>query len=608
MPDIVTQTTAPEVSVSARAEALGASSTRDRRFLVSPWVMAPVLAALAGILINAGVQGQGALSHTGYTAGTGDQTVLTPDGLHLADPGLFANDFFLENSPSPHWFFNLVTAFGHQIGHLSTVYFIYWFVGLVMFGFATALLAKRWVPTHPWAASILFTVVMGLSPWAIVGTGSPMIAAAIPAVAGGFAAYLTCAALLTGRFPLAATAGALTALLHVQQGLVVAILLIASALFQTISRRRPAYALIAGAVASGALTGYGLWGSGFGGSISDFVQVCNEMIPYHCAAHLWSPATLIVAGAVIVLAVVGIRLVPMGDRVLWVTSVGLVAIGLALGLISDALRIPVLGDLAQGANIYRLGAVIVFFTMWGLISYAFSPVGGRRDRGLFLVWLVASAAYLIVPGWQFPNEFGWPTPILLLAVLVVSAWGGRLIGRRPGKWGSRATKLPLTGAWVASVLLLAMAFAGGFLRVQPLDVAIQPNAEIRAWGAAVQKVIPEGDIVLSAPNAMYMRLATLRANIADCKDVPYGGRVYAEWKDRLDDLGGWKVQCRSPYPGAPFNALSASDLDRAAHKYGARFIILEEGQMHNLPGLESLGWVVKLRPVNALQNVVLELV
>lgn len=567
--------------------------------------MAPVFSLLAGVLINSGVQGQGPLAHLGYTAGTGDQLVLSPDGMQMAEPSLFANDFFLESAPEPHWFFNLVTALGHSVDQLSVVYFIYWCIGLVFFGLATALLAQRWAPRMPWVAGAAFIFVMSLAPWAVAGTGTPMIAAGIPAVVGGFAAFLTCASLLTRRFALASVAAIVTSVLHVQQGLVVAIILSATLTIRWISQRRPDPWLLTGAIGSATLVAYGLLGNGFGGAIGDFVLVCDEMIPYHCAAHAWGPRTLLSASLAIILALYSLRLVPR-DRWLWGSSVGLIVAGLTLGILVDFARVPFLGPLAQGSNIYRLGALLAFFSVWGLISYLLKPVRGRADAAAFLVWLLVAWLYMSSGAWQFRGSTGWAIYVVLLVIAVVAAFGGKVAARFDASRRLDAARVSMAATGAAVAVLLVGAVSGGFLALRPLDAQFIPNDDIREWGESVEAAVPAGATILHAPNATYVKLATKRANIADCKNVPYGGAPYREWKQRIDDLGGWKEQCKFPFSPAPFNDLSASDLERAAEKYGAAYIVLEESQLDVLDDLDKLGWKVRLSPVNDLKNFLLE--
>lgn len=569
--------------------------------------MGPLIALLQGFLVNSGLQGMYSIERAGYTAGTGDHYVLGPEGLHDADPSLFTGDFFMDNAPEPHWFFDIVTAIGASTD-LSMTYLIYWFVGLAFFGFGTAMLSRYWAPRFPWIAALAFTFFMFLAPWAVAGTGSPMISSPIPAVVGGYAAFFAIAALLSRRFGVAAVMATVTAVLHVQQGLVIALVFGATLVVLWINDRRPDAWLFVGTAGAALGTVYGMLQSSFGGAIADFVRVCDEMIPYHCSAHLWGPREVIGAVALILLSAFSVRLMPKGARPVWYASVGLVGFGLLSGMFADILRIPFLGTLAQGSNIYRLGAVVIFFAVWGLISYLIKPAKSLIDALFVLPWLFVVWVYLSSGGWQFAGAEGRRIYAVLLPLGALVAFGGWLLFRLPKgearKMRWRRFVAPIGTAAFTLVLVIA-SIGGGFVVPRALDPSYIPNDDIREWGEAVEATVPAGELILHAPNAPYIRLASKRGNIGDCKSVPYGGEPYAEWKEHIDDLGGWEVQCRWPFPGEPFSDLSGTELDAVADKYDLSFVVLDETQLDVLSELEVRGWNIVLEPINDLKNYVL---
>lgn len=577
------------------------------RLLTSLWVMGPVLAIVQGFLVNSGLQGMYSIERAGYTAGTGDHYVLGPEGLRDADSSLFAGDFFMDNAPEPHWFFDIVTAIGARTD-LSMTYLIYWFVGLAFFGFGAAMLSRFWAPRFSWVAGLAFTFIMFLAPWAVAGTGSPMISSPIPAVVGGYAAFFAIAALLSRHAVVAAVMATVTAVLHVQQGLVIALVFAAALVVLWIKERRPQLWLIIGTSGAIAGTAYGMLQSSFGGAIADFVRVCDEMIPYHCSAHLWSPQAVLAVVALVLLSAFSVRLMPAGSRPVWYASVGLIGFGLLSGMFSDILRIPLLGALAQGSNIYRLGAVVIFFAVWGLLSYLIRPAKSLVDALFVIPWLVIAWFYLSSGGWQFAGAEGRRIYALLLPLAALVAVGGWLFARlrKIAQGEARWQRLfaPL-GTAAFTVVLVIASVSGGFIVPRPLDPTYIPNDDIREWGAAVEEIVPPRELILHSPNAPYIRLASKRGNIGDCKSVPYGGQPYAEWKEHIDDLGGWEVQCRWPFPGQPFSDLSAAELDAVADEYDLSFMVLGETELDVLPELEERGWEVVLEPINDLKNYVL---
>lgn len=584
--------------------------SKQRRALRSIWIMGPVLAVLQGFLVNSGMQGKYSIERAGYTAGTGDHYVLGPEGLQSADPTRFVGDFFMDNAPEPHWFFDIVTALGASTD-LSTTYLIYWFFGLAFFGFGAAMLARQWAPRFSWLAGIVFTVLMFLAPWAVAGTGSPMISSPIPAVVGGYAAFFAIAALLSGRYAVAAVMATVTSVLHVQQGLVVALVFVVTLIALWVRHKRPVSWLLIGVLGSVVGTAYGMLQSSFGGAIADFVRVCDEMIPYHCSAHMWGSQDVTGTVALVALSAFSVRLVPKDARIVWYSSVGLMGFGLLSGMFADILRIPMLGELAQGSNIYRLGAVVIFFTVWGLLSYLVKPAKSALDAAFAIAWVAVLWVYLSSGGWQFTGANGVRIYLILLPVAVVIAIGPWLLTHtrlRERPWANERVRRLAASAGTGgfALILIIAAVAGGFVVPRPLDPSYIPDADKRAWGAAAEAVVPSGELLLQAPNAPYIRLTSKRGNIGDCKSVPYGGKPYEEWKQHLDDLGGWEVQCRSPFPSQPFNDLSAGQLNRVAEKYELHYMVLEERQLDVMAELEEMGWTVVLEPMNDLKNYVLK--
>ncbi len=491
---------------------------------------------------------------------------------------------------------------------LSLVYLIYWFVGLAFFGFGAAMLSRFWAPRFAWVAAVAFTFFMFLAPWSVAGTGSPMISSPIPAVVGGYAAFFAIAALLSRRLGVAAVMATVTAILHVQQGLVIALVFGAALVVLWINDRRPEPWLIVGTVGAALGTAYGMLQSSFGGAIADFVRVCDEMIPYHCSAHMWTSREVTAAVALIALSAFSVRLMPQGARPVWYASVGLVGFGLLSGMFADILRIPLLGALAQGSNIYRLGAVVIFFAVWGLLSYLIKPAKTLIDALFVIPWLVVVWVYLSSGGWQFAGAEGRRIYAVLLPLAALIAVGGWLFARLRNetaqKMAWRSLVAPIGTAAFTLVLVIA-SVGGGFIVPRPLDPTYIPDDDIREWGEAVEATVPAGELILHAPNAPYIRLASKRGNIGDCKSVPYGGDPYSEWKEHIDDLGGWEVQCRWPFPGEPFSDLSGAELDAVADKYDLSFMVLTEAQLDVLPELEDRDWKIVLEPVNDLKNYVL---
>ncbi|WP_426624271.1 DUF6798 domain-containing protein [Leifsonia sp. McL0607] len=525
----------------------------------------------------------------GYYAGLGDHVVLAPEGLSWAIPGAFANDWFMAAAPQPHWFFDIVTYLGQISGHLSSAYAAFWAVGLLAFGGATAILAVRIGGRAAWPLAIGFTMLISQTPWLIGGTGSLVIPVALPAVTSASLVYLTIAALLTERRWLAAVTAVIVAIVHVQQGANIVIVLTAFTLMDAIRARRIDWRLVGAIVLSLAFVVFGLVLRPVAANLSDFVQICDQIIPYHCAAHLWGPLDLIATVGLIVLTGLSVFLLPRRSRLAWLVTVGLATLGFALGFAADALSVPVLGQLAQGVNVYRLGTVLLPFAIWGIMLPLVRPALDRWSLVRLAVWAVSFWALLMSSSWIVT---GVRDPLFLGAIAVIVAAG--LVAARYRKRVSRAFIVGLT-SFLLGLLFVFVAAGSGHLTIKAPNFRFVPDQALVAWGAEVRSVVPKGSVIVASPRTTWLKIVTQRAVIADCKDVPYGGEPWREWKRRLGMLGGFD-QCVAPGP-LLYNTLSADALIKAADEFHSDFISIDPPLQETADALKARGWKQVVSPV-----------
>lgn len=573
---------APGVLNSTRVDVIGATNpSQPQRFGVGRRAALPLILALILALRELfGVPG-------GYVAGWGDHFVLSPEGLSWAHPGAFENDWFMAVAPQPHWSFDILTFAGQSLGILSLVYALYWACGLLAFGTATALIAWRFTPAAPWAVGIAVTVVAGITPWMIGGTGSPVIAQALPAVLSGNLIYLVIAGMLTQRRVLVVVLAPLVAVVHVQQGSIAIVLLASMIVVGRLRLRKIDWLLVLAAASTAAIVVFGLWLRPVASNLQDFVSICDQMIPYHCAAHLWSPYETISTIGLIGLTAVSALVVHSSSRWIWFSTVGLATLGYASGFIADALRIPLLGPISQGVNVYRLGAVLLPFAVWGALAPISVRLSGARHLLFLGVWGASWAAFLTAPSFFSPR--GQRLVLLGLALLLPALWfmwrsrrGDHELPAGRSRW------VPTTAAAAAVVLVIvATAIRGGFT-LRAVDFAFIPDRDLRAWGANVRDVVPEGEVIVASPRFEWVKLVSQRAVIADCKNVPYGGEAWTNWKRRLDSLGGFE-QCVPP--GLPlYDTLTGQQLIDIADRNDSDTIIVNPVLPDTVRELESLGW------------------
>jgi len=547
-------------------------------------VQAVLSAALLGLMLH---------MRYGYTAGTGDHLVLSALGLHWADPTEFAGDWVIANAPQPHWLFDVVTWAGASTGTLDAVYFGYWCLGLLAFGFATAVLARAWAPRATWSATIVVTVIGALTPWWLLGTGSPMLAIALPGVLSGFLIYLAVAALITGRHGLAAFAAVATALVHVQQGAVVGVLLLAAVVALAVRDRRVHWLLVATAVVVGGIVAGNLVARPVAGDTADFAKVCTELIPYHCEATSWIPQLMWGGFALVGLALLSLFHFVRGTRGLWAALVLLPAVGLTAGVLVDRFDVPTLGVLAQGLNIYRLDVVLMPLAVWGVVTPVFALTAAWKR--LLLLPPVGALAYFAMgvketePAYPFASTNGGPWILVAAGALLVGCF---LVVPR--------------FLVVAGILtgLIGSVVVAGVLTWRPLDTRFIPDTALRDWGQAVERVVPPGNQLLVPPLALYVRLASGRGVVVDCKNGAYGGPATLDYEARLTALGGVD-QCGSQDPGK-YNSLNALQLTAVAREYGANYLVLEPSQAWQESAYVAEGWTVVLRPFNSVKNIVIK--
>lgn len=550
-----------------------------------------------GMLINFGNIGPSSGLPQGYSAGHGDHFVLSPVGLHWADESRFAGDWFMEAAPQPHWFFDVLTFVGAATDTLPLTYLLFWISGLAAFGLAAAFLSRKWAPMTPWLFGMTTTVVAALTPWLAVGTGTAMISMALPAVVSANLVFLFMAAALTGRTKWMLGAALATAVVHVQQGAVVVILLAVLAGWQFLASRKVPKATLLSLAAAVSVVATTLLARPVAANGDDFIEICNTIIPYHCAAQQWSTPTVISAITIIVLAICTVLYHSNCDRLVWSAVVGLPMAGLLLGLLANVMSVPFFGTAAQSLNVYRLGALVLPFAVMGMLLPLFRL--SRKDVASAALVLVLAWIYLLAGSWQLERPLS-PGFIGSYMVIVLAPLVARMTvpGVKP--------YLQRAGALALILLFLGNALIAGKITPRLLEPGIMSGSASMEWGQAVEEAVPAGESLLASPRARYVRATTYRGVIADCKNIPYGGEAWTQWQERIGDLGG-REQCT---PGAPdrasyFNSLTAEELDRAAMKYGVRYAVLEGAQADVLPGLEELGWRVVLEPVNSVNNLLL---
>jgi hypothetical protein len=524
----------------------------------------------------------------GYQAGTNDHLVLSLQGLQWAIPGFLRSDWFIPAAPQPHVLFDVVTWAGAANGRLAEVYLAWWLLGLVVAAAATAVLARAWVPRRPVLASAAVAALLGLGPQTVLGSTTPALPTALPHELGGFLGYLAAALLLTRRPRPAAVAIVATAVVHVQIGAIVAVVGVLAVLVVALFERRVWWSVLAGCLVAGAVVAAVLRLRPITAAPDDFVEICHDVIPYHCDATTWSVGVLTSGFAVVLAALLSVAFVARtgwSGLGVWVAVVVAPAVGLVGGVLANRYGVPVVGRMAQSTNVFRLAVLVLPFGAWGLVAGFVRLTGWRR-----VAWLVPAVAAGY--GWLVPRDGNVVLPDDLRRaeiVLGVAAAGVllRYLPRRVGDVAGGLVGLAAIGVLVVGAADLRV------LRPRPVNPTFVPDARDRALGRTIAAHVPVGEEVLVPPTLGVVRLASGRSIFVDCKAVPYGGPAWREYRERLDALGG-RDSCHSG--GHPFLEVTPEGLTSTALRYGARYVLLSARDVVRVDAVQRLGWRPLLRP------------
>ncbi len=569
----------------------GAGQPWYRWFLTSWAGQATIGAATLGVMLHL---------RYGYYAGHRDHLVLSPLGMQWAHPDWFRGDWAMAHAVQPHWMFDVLTWLGSATDTLGAVYLLYWLLGLAVFGFGSAMVARAWAPRFTVLAIIAITVASAVTPIYFLGSGPILFATALPGVLGGALLFVSVGALLTERNKLAAGASVAAALVHVQLGTVSAVLLLLVAAWFYFRHRRFDRLLLAGAAVSFAIVAVNLRVRPVVGHFSDFVDACQTLVPYHCEASTWTRSDIRGGVALVLLATLTVWYVPKGKRHLWAIVVALPAFGLLVGFAADRFNVPGLGVSAQGVNVYRLAQMLLPLAVWGLFTPVFAKLSSTMRWATLAVVLFLGHSALGMANWgveQHTGGNGAPWMLVLGGTLVlgVAALTVPDLVRAP----ERLVRVAVVGS--TACVLLSAAYAGT-LTWKTFDPRLFPQGDLAAWGEQVEREVPSGAVVLGPPADITLRMVIKRAIVADCKYGPYGGDPWREYKNRVNALGGFE-QC---FGAKGYGGLSGAAIADAARTYGAEYVVIAADEPERIRPLTDSGWEVRLQPVNRSGYVLLK--
>lgn len=518
----------------------------------------------------------------GYGAGVNDQFVLSPLGISWSDPTAFANDYFVFNAPQPHIFFDFVTSFGYGIGALSATYFVFWIVTNAVCAIAIRKISEFLSPEHVFVATGIGSLLLIAGPVALLGTTTIALPQALPHALGGGLVLLMFGFCLENKWSLAGISVVLASIAHVQHGtvgLLIFIFFLAIDYYQTRTLRVVSYLLTATAL----VTIFKILSlRKVVGNLSDFVRVCNEYIPYHCDSNSWSPNRFVlgicVTGMVLIVATSRKSLGFDYFRIFAFTfSVG----GAALVVLEYA-NFPFLGELIQGTNGFRIFSLLISL---GAISGAWVVVNAHTlSFKKLLLGLLSIFVFLTAE-----HDMGLLSPYSFIVAVMLIVFYFKVMDDNSAITSpdlrAKASSKGSIGLF-ASMAIVAV-IASGAKNLQP-DIAFMSDYR-KAF--RLEQIVPSGETIAADPNWAWVRLASKRAVIVDCKYKPYGGASLEEFESRLESIGGYQKMCIQD----SFRKLKPTELDVWAEKYSAKYFLLDKRDKR-IPDLINLGWTISQNP------------
>ena len=533
-----------------------------------------VVRTLFGTLVLAGTL---QLLTAGYNVLSGEQMLLSLKGISWADSDALVNDWFNDSAPQPHVLFDIITWFGESLGVLDIVYLGYWLASLAVVALATAVLADHWLPAGLRRLELVVLFLVAAGPYFALGTFLVLHREGVPNALGGALGYLAAACLIRSWWRWAAIVALAATVVHVQHGVVVGFLLVVAWVLSSDRRQVRWFPFVVGGIVLMTLAvsvGRGL----FAGN-TDFTEICTMASPGHCNPQVW-PDVVIRDGLVLLLVgACAPLLAPKRTRVsMWLIAAPAVLV--AGGLAADLWGIPFFADLSRRLFVYRFVMVVAPFVGWTIVLLLVRSIRGRwRDLGAVLVGVVAlrwwfGAVYAAIPGASqdiaLAHRIGAAAGVVIAALVGVAEW-----------WGRRAPVQLFPARVIASVLSVALVVGGTWVwAIDELDqtefsVHELPTAPRNTVGRSIEEALPVGSVVAVAPDLSWFPSATRRAVVGTCKNVPYGGEPWREYRERLAALGVEEDYGNCPNEG--WMALTADDVLSMRDRFGATHVLLVPG-------------------------------
>ena len=488
-----------------------------------------VMTVISSVILN---------SRIPYSAGTGDHLVLIPPALQANNPTLYLNDYFVANAQQPHWFFELIVAWADSNNILAATLFIYWLATLGTAVTGIFLLSRDFAKDYRYLVSSISILVLSAGIRTPSGTSTIFLEQALPHAMGGAISLIATWAILNRFENLAFFSIVAASLFHIQFGVLLAVLQLLSVIHSTYLKKRIEFSSYLKTFLNFALLVYLISLRPIVGNFHEFTQVCNSLIPYHCAAQTWSTSRLLTVLAISV----GSWMYAYdrkSHRNVSVYTIGLTAFGLLLSTVINLFQIPVLTELVQGNNIYRVGALLLpFAIIWAVAQ----PIKFKESQPCIVsvrVLRLAVSFCLLAQFLTSTDDFASYSDNLLLGFAIVL-----MLILVPiftiNKFGESA----LNGAPIPIVFALSL------LMIYPINSKFQtgvfPDSSLQNAGKQLSTMTNSGSVVAMNPALIWVRYASGRAVVIDCKYKPIEtGEPLLQFFRIFEDIGGFTEICKN---------------------------------------------------------------
>jgi hypothetical protein len=516
------------------------------------------LTAVVAVVLN---------SRVVYSAGTGDHLVLLPAGLQKNNSELYLNDYLVSNAQQPHWFFESTIAWADSQNILAGYLFAYWLITIGVSVVALFLLASDISKPHRYYLTSISTLILAFGIRTPAGTSTILLEQALPHAMGGAFSLLTTWAILSKRRTIAFLGTLLVSLFHVQFGGLMVVFQLLSLVHDWRQNRKLYPSTILKVTFNLLVIIMIASARPIVGNYKEFTLVCDLLIPYHCSAQVWSDSRL----ATVALISIGAFMYSWDRKSfnnIALLTIGLASVGLLAGTLINVLEVPVLTELVQGNNIYRIGALLLPFSiMWAVYQPIAFVIHDVPKNPLATIRLLFSSAIVFQLLTSVDDYGGFASHMYLglLAVVFVSIFPIFYSGIDKVQTVMRSL------VFLAFVALISQALSPIF----SFDTKVIPNQEYRNAGSQIASLTRSGSIVAADPSQTWVRMASGRAVVVDCKYKPIEtGEPLRRYLQVFDQIGGFDQVCNRGAWGK-YEQSDIESLFKWANNNSANFIVLK---------------------------------